>query len=123
MRTILYLYYWDRITPVHLTPRLTRWRKQCLENWSENWSEKATLTGYQVQVTFSDWLSEHYRNRALGLGQVAPDLRVKPRVNPWIEPCVWCNPDPNQGLYFFKQRLHSSLKEAHIGVTQFSRGP
>ncbi len=45
---------------------VTRWRKQCLESGSE----KTTRTRYQVWVTFSDWLSEHYR--ALGLCLVQP---------------------------------------------------
>ncbi len=31
--------------------------------------------------------------------RVAPDPQFQPRVDPWLIPPVWCNPDPYQGLY------------------------
>ncbi len=32
------------------------------------------------------------------------------QVDPWLEPCVWCNPDPNRGLY----SLSTTLIEAPL---------
>ncbi len=78
---ILYHYYWVRVTPRHPSPRLTRWRKQCLESGSG----KATRTRYQVG-------SSHGSTQPLG-------LRPSGHVDPWLEPRIWCNPDPKRGLY------------------------
>ncbi len=109
-RKVFYRYYWARVTPRHVSPRLTRWRKQCLESRSE----KATRTRYQVRVTFSDWLSEHY---IIGIEPlvcvwVAPDKQ-------WLEPSVWCNPDPNRGLYSLNIKQDSQVK---TNVSHMSSG-
>ncbi len=58
------------------------------------------IKGVQSQA-FAEF---HLRNRAAVWVRVAPETRFQPRVDRHglrLEPRVWCNPDPNQGLYSY----------------------
>ncbi len=52
--------------------------------------------------------------------------RPSGRVDLWLEPCVWCNPDPNRGLYSLNSLRSAVMLFKHIlpeSVKHFNFSP